>query len=463
LTPHERVEIDQLLNNRAISFEEFLPRTAPASWVWQWPHQRAIYSYLNAVTDGEITKLIISMPPRHTKTETITVRYPVYRMYRDATTRTAIGCYNQIQANKYSRKARQAARAVGIALSQERSATEEWETEQHGGMMARGVGSGVTGNGYDLIVIDDPVKSRAEAESPAFRDAVWDWYRDDLYTRLEPGGAIIVVMTRWHEDDLVGRILASDDAANWTVVNLPAIAEENDPMGRTPGEALCPDRFPLDVLLDRKRVLGPYSFNALYQGHPSPPEGSLLQRSWWKYYTMLPSRFEAIFASWDCTFKDADDSDFVVGQVWGRLGADYYLLDQTRGRMGFVATRQAIKAQKAKWPLIRALYIEDKANGTAVIETLKHEISGIIPVNPEGGKIARVQAISPMIEAGNVYLPEKASFVGDFVEECAAFPNAAHDDQVDAMSQALFHGNQYRPPQLAAGGQRKAVTEYVPR
>lgn len=442
------------------SFRCWLPRTAPASWVWDWPHQRLIFRYLQAVSENEINRLIINLPPRHTKTETITVRYPIYRLVLDPEIRTVIGSYSQTQANKYSRKARALARMMGVELSSERSATEEWETAAGGGMHARGVGSGVTGNGYDLILIDDPVKSRLEAESEAYRDRVWDWYRDDLYTRLEPAGALIIVMTRWHEDDLVGRILSSDDAPQWTVLNLPALAEEDDPLGRNLGEALCPQRFDVNALLDRKRVLGSYGFNALYQGHPSPPEGSLLQRNWWQYYTLPGTRFDAVFSSWDCAFKDANDSDFVVGQVWGRRGADCYLLDQVRGRMGFVATRQAIKAQKQKWPQINALYIEDKANGAAIIETLRHEIPGVIAVNPEGGKVSRVQAISPMIEAGNVYLPAQAPWVGDFVDECATFPNAAHDDQVDAMSQALWHGNKAHTPRIAVGGERTVVTQY---
>ena len=456
--------MDRLLTApRAKTLDEFLPATAPPTWVWNWPHQQLIYHYLNQVTSGKIKRLIINLPPRHTKTETITIRYPIYRMYRTPGIRVAICCYNQVQANKYSRRARAAAVMAGIQLSTERAATEEWETLAGGGMMARGVGSGVTGNGYDLIVIDDPVKSRAEAESATYRDAVWDWYREDIYTRLEPGGAIIGVMTRWHEDDLVGRILASDDATSWTAVNLPALAESGDLLRRPLGAALCPDRYDVAELLDSKRVLGSYGFNALFQGHPSPPEGMLLKRDWWRYYQQAPAHFDAVWSSWDCTFKDAKDSDFVVGQVWGRVRADFYLLDQVRGRMGFVATQQAIKAQKAKWPGVRAVYIEDKANGTAIIETLKHDIAGIIPVNPEGGKEARVHAISPMIEAGNVYLPEGAPWIGDFVEECAGFLNGAHDDQCDAMSQALLHGSRTQPPRMAAGEPRKAVTLYQPR
>jgi predicted phage terminase large subunit-like protein len=169
----------------------------------------------------------------------------------------------------------------------------------------------------------------------------------------------------------------------------------------------------------------------------------------------LPSRFDSVFASWDCTFKDKKDSDFVVGQVWGKRGGDFFLLDQVRGQMGFIATQNAIKAQKRKWPQLQAIYIEDKANGTAIIETLRHEIAGIIAVEPCGSKPSRAQAISPIVEAGNVYLPEQASWVGDFVEECAKFPTGKNDDIVDALSQGIFYGNKTHAPRMAAGGERQ--------
>jgi predicted phage terminase large subunit-like protein len=345
-----------------------------------------------------------------------------------------------------------------------RKAAEEWETQAGGGIMSRGVGGGVTGNGYDLIILDDVIKSRIEADSLAYRERVWAWYRDDVYTRLEPGGTIIIPTTRWHEDDLIGRILNSEDANQWTVINLPALAEEDDPLGRAVGEALCPDRFPREVLIDRQRVLGTYGFNALYQGHPTPPEGGLIKRSWWRFWypagsappsavvtrlddgslfecpqIPLPSNINAHLQSWDMAFQGTSDSDYVVGQVWGCREADRFLLDQTRGRMDFPKTLVAVRALSARWPTTYTVLIENKANGAAVISTLRHEIGGINSVNPEGGKATRVNAVSAGIEAGNVYVPHPVYFpwVSEFIEECAGFPNAANDDQVDAMSQAL--------------------------
>ena len=196
-------------------------------------------------------------------------------------------------------------------------------------------------------------------------------------------------------------------------------------------------------------VLGKYGprdpkpFEALYQGNPTIGEGELLKRAWWKFYEINPRQIAAsadeVIQSWDCAFKDLKTSDYVVGQVWARKNADMFLIDQVRGLMDFPATLAAIKTMTAKWPMTYRKLIEDKANGTAVIQTLKHKIPGIMPVEPEGGKVARAHAVSGAIEAGDVYLPGSTDieWVFDFIEECSSFPNGKHDDQVDAMSQAL--------------------------
>jgi len=251
-------------------------------------------------------------------------------------------------------------------------------------------------------------------------------------------------MTRWHEDDLVGRLLR-EHAGEWTLVNLPALAEPNDPLGRVEGEALWPERYDVAALSTIKTTVGARTFEALYQGHPSPQEGSIFRRGWWGTYPLPPAEqarnMRQIILSWDCAFKDLETSDFVVGQVWGRRDADVFLLDQVRGRMDFPTTVRAVKSLAAKWPQATAKLIEDKANGTAVIATLKREVPGLIPVEPEGGKIARANAVSPYVESGNVFLPslQHAPWINDFLEEYASFPHGRNDDQVDAGTQALAH------------------------
>jgi hypothetical protein len=272
------------------SFAQWLSIVTP-SYTWHWQYLQYVQAQLDRVTTGECKRLMLFLPPRHGKSEMTTVRYPVWRLERDPSLKVIIGAYNQILANKFSRKARRIAEQR-IPLARDRAAVEDWETASGGGVRAVGVGGGITGQGGNLIVIDDPVKSRDEAESLAYRDRVWEWYTDDLYTRLEPGGSIILIMTRWHDDDLAGRILASDTAVDWTVISLPALAESNDPLDRDEGEPLNPERYDTAALLDIKQTLGSRSFTALYQQTPIPAEGGMFKRSWWKYYTAatLPKR-----------------------------------------------------------------------------------------------------------------------------------------------------------------------------
>jgi predicted phage terminase large subunit-like protein len=340
----------------------------------------------------------------------------------------------------------------GLGVNPDVSAMYRWDVldknappgQPPGGMIAAGIGGPITGQGAHLAIIDDPVKDAEAANSKVQRDAIWDWYRFVLRTRLFPGAAVVLVLTRWHEDDLAGRLLeaAKNDpqADQWVVLRLPAIAEDEDPLGREPDKALWPEQYNEEALAAIKASVGSYVWAALYQQRPSPQEGEILKRSWWKFYRQAPAKFDEVIQSWDCAFKDASTSNFVVGQVWGRVAADKYLLDQVRGRMDLPTTMTAIRTLTAKWPQARAKLVEDKANGPAVIQMLKKEIPGLIAVNPEGGKVVRAAAVSPDIEAGNVYLPDPsiAPWVHDFIEECAAFPNGANDDQVDAMSQALF-------------------------
>lgn len=445
LTPQEKGEIDKLIQTKIPPFNWWLPAVTPA-FRWDWPYLRYIQACLDQVTTGEIKRLMIFVPPRHGKSEMATIRYPIWRLEREPDLRIIIGAYNQILANKFSRKARRIATQRPITMSRDRVAVEDWETAKGGGVRAVGVGGGITGQGGNLIVIDDPVKNREEAESEAYRERCWEWYTDDLYTRLEPNGAIILIQTRWHEDDLAGKILASEDGPNWTVVSLPALAEENDPLGRQLGEALCPERFDLPALGEIKTVLGSYSFNALYQQRPSSLEGGVFKRHWWQFYTERPPRLDLVVQSWDMAFKDTKGSDYVAGQVWGVKGANRYLLDQFWDRLDFVATRQAVQRLSAKWEQALIKLVEDKANGPAVIASLRNKVPGLIPIEPQGSKYARAVAVSPFMEAGNVFLPSPsiAPWVDGFIEECAGFPNAAHDDQVDAMSQALnylrYHG-----------------------
>ncbi|KEO81047.1 phage terminase large subunit [Tumebacillus flagellatus] len=428
-----------------------LPRFLAYESAGNWKtarHLELLCTKLEAVERGDIRRLMIFMPPRHGKSEVTSKKFPAWYLGRNPDKEVIISSYSADLAYDFSRISRDTLAEWGpklweVDVAEGNEGVKAWGIEgTRGGLKAAGVGGPLTGRGAHVAIIDDPIKNWEEAQSKVIRDKVFEWYRSVLRTRLAPGGAVVLVLTRWHEDDLAGRLLKmaeSGEGEEWEVISLPAIAEENDALGREVDQPLWPERFPPEEYAQMKKAVGSHIWVALYQQRPSPADGSILKRGWWKFYKAPPARFEEVVQSWDCTFKDSDSSDYVVGQVWGKVGADKYLLDQVRARMSFPETLNAIRSLTAKWPAARAKLVEDKANGPAIIATLSREIPGIIAVNPDGGKVVRASAVSPDIEAGNVFLPDPttAPWVHDFIEECAAFPNGAHDDQVDAMSQAL--------------------------
>jgi predicted phage terminase large subunit-like protein len=396
----------------------------------------------DGVIPTENQYLAFNMPPRHSKSMSITETAPSYYLGQFPEDRIIEISYNDTFARKFGKKNKEKVRQFGkelfgIEIAKDSSAHDEWALNNNiGGMISRGVLSGITGQGADLMIIDDPIKNREEADSETHRDKIWDEWIDSFSSRLHPGAIVILILTRWHEDDLQGRLLNPEygQPLNWQVYNFPLEAEENDILNRPMGEPLWPERYGKLFIEERKRY--PSSFNSLYQGRPSSQEGNILKREWWRYYDKLPKLAVKIM-SVDATFKDEKDSDYVSIQVWGKIGADAYLIDRVKARMNFPTTLQAIRNMKRKHKDVGAILVEDKANGPAIISMLQSEIGGIIAINPQGGKVARVNAVSPYIEAGNVYIPRQTEWVHDFVEECASFPKGKNDDDVDSMSQAL--------------------------
>lgn len=403
-----------------------------------------VQQFLERNTGAPYEILVISEPPQHGKSMTITETLPSWYLTKNQTKRVIEVSYSEDFAQLFGRrnktKIEQFGKGFDVELAKSPNNNTEFELSNNvGGMISRGVLSGVTGRPCDLMIIDDPLKNRMEADSETIRERIWNEWENSFKTRLAAGAKVIVIQTRWHEDDLAGRLIKYEP--NVEVINLTCEAEENDILGREIGTALCPE-IGKDTawLKEFKRSYltqsGTRAWNALFQGRPTSAEGNLIKREWWKRYKELPKLAKTVI-SVDATFKDGDNNDFVAIQVWGKINANIYLVDAIKRRMDFPATLQAIKDMKAKHPQSMAILIEDKANGSAIIQVLRKEINGILAINPEGGKVARVNAVSPTIEAGNVYLPEDAEFVFDFIEECSAFPNGKHDDQVDCMSQAL--------------------------
>jgi predicted phage terminase large subunit-like protein len=425
----------------------------------QTPALDLIDAHLVAVADGDIERLIISMPPQEGKSERTSRRFPLWMLSRNPNLRIAIVSSGLDLARRFGGLIREDLRnhpEVGLTLSQSTRAKHEFELIGYsGGVVCVGVEGSLTGRPVDLLIIDDPYKNAEQADSKAWARTVRDFWTEVALPRLAPGAPVVLIQTRWREDDLAGWLAAEGDG--WTVLNIPAQADhdpdkgEVDVLGRQPGEFLESTRGRSQGdWLKKVREVGSRTWNALYQGRPAPVEGGILQRDWWQEYDQPPwversdgscvvPGADELLISWDMTFKGTEGTDFVCGQVWLRRGADAYLLDQVHARMDFVATQRSVRELRAKWPQAVLILVEDKANGSAVLSSLSRVVPGMVPVEPDGGKEARAAAISPLVEAGNVWLPspEISPWVGGFIEECAGFPNAAHDDQVDALSQAL--------------------------
>lgn len=381
---------------------------------------------------------MIFEPPRHGKSEQNTVRYPVWRLEHDPSMRVIVGAYNQTLANKFSRKARRIA-ALRISLSSDRAAVEEWETEKGGGLRAVGVGGGITGQGGNLILIDDPVKSREEAESKTYRDRVWDWYRDDLYTRLEPGGAVILTMTRWHEDDLAGKLIseARNGGEQWEVLNLPALAEKNDPLGREIGEALCPERYGVSDLESIKTVLGSRSFTALYQGKPQPEEGNLFKRHWFEAIVEKAPDGLKWTRYWDLAASTKTTADYTASvEVALSAEGDLYIRNMVRGRWEWpdakkIMIQTMLAGNGTKHGVEKALH------GIAAVQELMRDRSlvnvSIQGIDVDKDKMTRALPWAARGEAGKIKLV-RGEWINTFLDEVCAFPQGTHDDQVDTVS-----------------------------
>lgn len=415
-------------------------------------------------------RLIISLPPQEGKSSRVTKIGTLWALAQDPERRIAIVSYSQPLAEGFGRDVRnwittnngdEGTFDVGLRIAKDYGSAKRWQLDGHrGGVVCVGLGGGLTGKPAEALVIDDPFADKEQADSAYYRERVWSWWQAVGSTRLARNSPVIVILTRWHEDDLAGRLVAAEDGHRWRVVNIPALADhdpakgETDPLGREPGQWLESARGRTAADWEAIRIqAGSRVFNALYQGRPSPDSGNVWQRHWWRRYqtplwSQHPDRPDAylvdecdeLVMSWDMAFKDTKSSDYVVGQVWARRGASVYLLDQVHKRLSFTDTVTAFKAMAGRWPQATRKMVEDKANGTAIIDTLKSSIPGIVPVTPTESKYARANAVAPLIEAGNVHLPAAAIALFDpeeLVDEAAGFPNAAHDDQVDATSQAL--------------------------
>lgn len=468
------------------SYSEYCLYVHHGTW-YLGKHLKLICDNIEALIYRHIKQniLIISLPPQHGKSQCVTETLPSYYLGKFPSRRVIEVSYGDDLAQRFGRRNKEKIQEFGKELFDiELSKTSDTDFEikdYKGSMISKGIMAGLTGNPGDLIIIDDPIKNRQEAESKTYRNRIWDEFLNSIYTRLSAKGVIILIMTRWHEYDLAGKLL-EQMPDNCIEINIPLVADENDILGREKGDALFPEIGKDNAWLKEfKKVYtsqeGTMAWNALMLGRPSAAEGNMIKKYWFKFWKPkgielppvtvknkdgeyinieaeeLPDYFDEQLQSWDCAFKSKEDNDFVCGGALGRREAKYFLLDLLNDHMGIIETMKNILLFTEKWPKALIKLVEDKANGTAVMEMLQTSIPGLIPIEPEGGKLARVSAISPAMEAGNFYIPHPLLFpwVNDFIEQCVSFPNAAHDDMVDMISQALnrliYHKNDTYKPQ----------------
>lgn len=424
-------------------------------------HHKLLASKLEDVESGRIKRLAVLMAPRHGKSKLSSELFPSWYLGRNPTRRILSLSYGQDLADVFGRSVRNYIRTPThtalfpeCQLSSDSNSIKRFNTTVNGGYTTIGVGGGTTGRGADLLLLDDLIKDREQADSPVYRESLIDWYKSVARTRLQPEGAIVLVQTRWGTTDFVAWLLSETAHENWEVISLPAIALQNDPLGRLPGEALWPESYPLEALEQIRETLGSRDWTALYQQSPLSDSDVIFRQIWLQFYDRsplehnplayllgMPDRDFLIIASWDLSFGSTSErGSWVVGQVWAhdRDSKFCYLLDQYRQQVGFVDSCQAIVALNEKYMPSHTL-IEAKANGAGVIEVLRTSIPNLLAIEPEGGKQDRAYRVIPLFERGEVFFPDPKtnSWVKPLLTEMESFPQSVTDDCVDAMTQAL--------------------------
>lgn len=407
-------------------------------------HHRLLIDKLQQVTSGEVDRLAVFMPPGAAKSTYTSILFPAWYLAQHPDHCIIAASHTQELAEKWGRRVRnhiaEHSLILGCGLASDSQAAGRWETSTNGEYFAAGVGGSITGRRADLVVIDDPVRSREDADSELIRDKTWDWYTADLYTRLKPGGRIVLIQTRWHEDDLAGRLLAAQAAGGdaWHVISLPALAELDDPLGRLPGEPLWPEWEGLEEL-ERKRSLNARNWAALYQQRPAPEDGDYFKAEWLKpYVTQPPLETLAVYGASDYAVT-ADGGDFTVHVV---IGVDpdghMYLLDlwrkQAASDVWIEAFCDLVKKYKPReWAEEQG---QIRAGVGPFLDRMQRERSAYVyrrdfPVRAD--KAVRAQSIRGRMAIDGLYVPQDAGWFSDLRSELLSFPAGKHDDQVDAL------------------------------
>ena len=423
------------------------------------PHILTLIDGLEWAVSTPGARLIVTMPPRHSKSLHVSENLPAWYLGRNPDKRVIAASHTAQLAYTFSRRVRNKIADPrypfpAVRIAGDKAAVQAWDIEGHlGGYYAVGVGGSPVGGGGDVIVIDDPIRSAADADSETVRETLWEWYTGTVRTRLEPGGSIVVCSTRWHDDDLTGRLLAAQATGGetWRHIHLPAIDDT--------GDALWPDRWPVAALDQIRTAVGSRVWQSQYQGDPVASEGGTFKPHWWRAYDRLPEDVTRVEVAVDSAFKTGVGNDFSVCACWAAdARGNACLVHVWRERvefpeliaMGVTAWQWA----SARFPGIAvSLVPEDKASGQSAIQVWRREKH--IPVVPFAvssaeSKISRAEAVTPYVEGGRVYLPEYAPWLAEWRAEHDRFPFGTHDDQVDTTTIALAR-------MLARGGNQPVV------
>ena len=490
--------IQQVLAERLLSQKRLLPfvkMNVPryeAGWVHKEICQK-LEKFEEDIIKGRSPRLMLFMPPRHGKSELASTQFPAWFLGRNPD-REIIACsYSSTLAMSFSKKVREIIRSTKFRscfkdceLAKDSQSTENWMTTQMGGYLAAGVGGGITGRGADCFIIDDPIKNREDAESATNRELVGNWYSSTARTRLEPGGGVLLILTRWHQDDLAGRLLhdMKNGGEQWEIIVYPAEATRQEKY-RNIGDALHPARYDSAALKALRKSMTARDWGALFQQSPSTEAGSILRRQDWnRWCEDKPPQCSYLIQSMDTAYSAKEQADFSVISTWGLfkpegrmdghdLQSEYeeghrfngkqahlILLDVVRKRMSFTdLKKEAFRLYKHWAP--DTVIIEAKASGTPLAHELRQ---GGVPeqtFTPGKGtdKLSRVNSVSVLLENGLIWAP-KHKWADDLIEECHNFPNGKYDDQVDSTTGALMR---FRKGGLLRLSTDDQDDEFIPR
>lgn len=399
---------------------------------------------------------IVCMPPRSAKSTTCSVWTPFWALVRDPEIQILFISYEANFARRWGLRTRQLVELYGdeygLKLDPHQTAADNWLLTSGGGMTTVGAGGGLSGKPADLLICDDLIKDSIEASSEIVRETTWEWWESTAVQRIEPTTAVFVIGTRWHEDDVIGRMLKhahEGDGIPFELISLPALAEEDDALGRAPGDALWPEHFSKGWWEKRRDSVSPYVWSSVYQQHPSPPGGNMVDPAWWRFYrpSELPQDLEQEIQSWDLSLDAEKKTDsFHCGGVLGRKGALVYIRDAFHEHCGIDKVMTRIRDWNMTYPKARTKLVERAVSGPAIAQMLRFTVGGMTPWPPKGvrkmSKEACLDAVIPDIRSGNVLLPlthsgAKPKWVQELTEELRQFPRAAHDDYVDMVSQGV--------------------------